>query len=286
VAHDVRAQLLDDVADVRVKLCTEVTKLERAADSSIEVRRCWLGKPSSWPHRATSYDRVLVATGFPAEPRVADVHGGTYWHALDGLEALHGDVHVIGDGDGALTEVLMLLIDRYGHGAVEVLCAKLRLERSGQGSRLRRALTGLALATRRMLLRDPDQRDDDQRRADEHTVWMLMTAAAAELGTLSGRGVVALRPSARYLTAEWATEALRLQDETAGGERPGWADGLAERAAGLQEQPPSVGAFRAFARERAEQAYLETPWGARVTLADFGVWPAELGRHHLSGEDG
>ena len=138
--------------------------------------------------------------------------------------------------------------------------------RSVQGSRLRRALTGLALAMRRMLLRDADHRADDQRRADEHTIWMLMTAAAAELGTLSGRGVVTLRPSAHYLTAEWAPEVLRLQDESAGSERPGWADGLAERAAGLQEQS-SVGALRAFSDEHAEQAYLETPWGARVTLA-------------------
>ncbi|HTA05572.1 MAG TPA: hypothetical protein VK774_04345, partial [Solirubrobacteraceae bacterium] len=48
-----------------------------------------------------------------------------YWHGIDGLDSLRGDVHVVGDGDGALTEVLMMLIDRFGHAVVERLCEML-----------------------------------------------------------------------------------------------------------------------------------------------------------------
>ena len=77
--------------------------------------------------RRATFDLVLVATGFPSEEKVDGTRGGTYWHSLEGLDELQGDIHVVGDGDGALTEILMMLIDRFGHAAIEELCTWLPL---------------------------------------------------------------------------------------------------------------------------------------------------------------
>jgi hypothetical protein len=121
-AAAVREDILSHCAALAIEFCTEVRELAlRGAGVRVHFRRL---------HGEGGYedfDLVLVATGFPPEPKVDATIGGTYWHALDGLDDLAGEVHVVGDGDGALTEVLMMLIDRFGHGAIERLCERLPL---------------------------------------------------------------------------------------------------------------------------------------------------------------
>jgi hypothetical protein len=125
IAHEVRGRILANVAGLPIRFCTEVEGLAPKRDGRVEVVSRPLGSRDS---DRKLFDIVLVATGFPAEERPEGMLGGTYWHAIDGLATGRGDVHVVGDGDGALTEVLMLYIDRVGHSAVEELCSWLRTD--------------------------------------------------------------------------------------------------------------------------------------------------------------
>jgi hypothetical protein len=125
IAHEVRGRLLAEVEGLPIRFCTEVLDLAQAKDGRVEVTARQLGLRD--PEREW-FDIVLVATGFAVEEKPPGMLGGTYWHAIDGLATWRGDVHVIGDGDGALTEILMLFIDRLGHGAVEQLCSWLRTD--------------------------------------------------------------------------------------------------------------------------------------------------------------
>lgn len=124
-AAAVRDRILADCASLPIRFCTYVESMERRGEH-VRIR----ARPLD--HRVPNYatfDLVLVATGFPVEPKVNGTLGGTYWHGLDGLDDLRGEVHVVGDGDGALTEVLTMLIDRHGHAVVEQLCRELPLHR-------------------------------------------------------------------------------------------------------------------------------------------------------------
>jgi hypothetical protein len=123
-AAAVREEILSRCASPTITFCTTVEGV-RVEHSKPRVWFSRLHDGTTW---SKDFDIVLVATGFPPEPKVADTMGGTYWHGLDGLDDLRGDVHVVGDGDGALTEVLMMLIDRFGHAAVQRLCGLLPLE--------------------------------------------------------------------------------------------------------------------------------------------------------------
>jgi hypothetical protein len=122
-AATVREQILSQCAALPIKFCTDVRCVKRD-DLRAEVT---IRPLHSTCTETKTFDIVLVACGFATEPKVADTIGGTYWHGLDGLNDLTGDVHVVGDGDSALTEVLMMLIDRFGHGVIEQLCQALRL---------------------------------------------------------------------------------------------------------------------------------------------------------------
>jgi hypothetical protein len=123
-AADVREQILAGCAPFPIEFCTLVSKI-RSQGSVARVDLRHLHSPWS-EHR--EFDLVLVATGFPLETKIEGTLGGTYWHALEGLDELQGDIHVVGDGDGALTEILMMLIDRFGHAAIEELCEWLPLK--------------------------------------------------------------------------------------------------------------------------------------------------------------
>jgi hypothetical protein len=120
-----RGLILDRCVPLPIKFCTDVRRLT-AAGTAVEVAYRRLGDLDD---RRMTADLVFVTTGFPAEQHLPGTLSGTYWHGLQGLDDLAGDVHVVGDGDGALTEVLMMLIDRFGHAAVERLCELLPLER-------------------------------------------------------------------------------------------------------------------------------------------------------------
>jgi hypothetical protein len=122
-AADVREQILAGCAPVPIEFCTLVSEVTPQKNvTRVTLRHLH----SPWrEHRA--FDLVLVATGFPLETKIEGTLGGTYWHALEGLDELQGDIHVVGDGDGALTEILMMLIDRFGHAAIEELCEWLPL---------------------------------------------------------------------------------------------------------------------------------------------------------------
>jgi hypothetical protein len=117
-AAEVREQILAKCAALPIQFCTVVSDVE-ASDGAAEVTYRHLHFASN---RRASFDLVLIATGFPVERKIEGTLGGTYWQALEGLDELHGDIHVVGDGDGALTEILMMLIDRFGHAAIEQLC--------------------------------------------------------------------------------------------------------------------------------------------------------------------
>jgi hypothetical protein len=123
-AAAVRDRILSHCADLAIEFCTCVHDVG-VKDGAVRVDYRRL-HTRAIDH--ATFDLGLVATGFPPEPRVEHTIGGSYWHAGDGLDDLRGEVHVVGDGDGALTEVLMMLIDRFGHGAVEQLCERLPLE--------------------------------------------------------------------------------------------------------------------------------------------------------------
>lgn len=122
-AADVREQILAGCASFPIEFCTLVSEV-KSHGSVAQVSLRHLHSPWSKHHE---FDLVLVATGFPLETKVEGTLGGTYWHALEGLDELQGDIHVVGDGDGALTEILMMLIDRFGHAAIEELCEWLPL---------------------------------------------------------------------------------------------------------------------------------------------------------------
>jgi hypothetical protein len=117
-AAAVREQILAGCAALPIRFCTVVFDVDEN-DGAARVTYRQLHFPAN---QRTSFDLVLVATGFPAERRIEGTLGGTYWQALEGLDELRGEVHVVGDGDGALTEILMMLIDRFGHAAIEQLC--------------------------------------------------------------------------------------------------------------------------------------------------------------------
>jgi Pyridine nucleotide-disulphide oxidoreductase len=92
-----------------------------AAD--VTVRRLW--EPKGTVHR---YQLVLVATGFPFAPAPPGAVGGSYWH--DSGDVNHeatkrGKIHIVGDGDDALTEVLMLFMNVIGHEKLTPMVAQL-----------------------------------------------------------------------------------------------------------------------------------------------------------------
>lgn len=117
-AAAVREQILAGCANLPIQFCTVVSDVEASGETArVTYRRLHLAD-----NQSSSFDLVLVATGFPVETRIEGTLGGTYWQALDGLDELQGEIHVVGDGDGALTEILMMLIDRFGHAAIEQLC--------------------------------------------------------------------------------------------------------------------------------------------------------------------
>lgn len=122
-AAAVRERILTTCSALPIKFCTDV---QCVAPSGSRARVTFCPLHYRWA-KAKDFDLVLVASGFPTEPKVANTIGGTYWHALDSLDDLTGDVHVVGDGDGALTEVLMILINRFGHAVIERLCERLPL---------------------------------------------------------------------------------------------------------------------------------------------------------------
>lgn len=123
-ATAVREEILSRCASPTIEFCTKVEDVQ-VKNSKPHVRFSRLHDGTT---ECEDFDIVLVATGFPPESKVANTRGGTYWHGLDGLADLRGDVHVVGDGDGALTEVLMMLIDHFGHATVRRLCEQLPLE--------------------------------------------------------------------------------------------------------------------------------------------------------------
>ncbi len=119
----VREQILERCVDMPIEFCTEVRDVRpRGPERAPTEARVCFSRLHDDKERQERFDVVLLACGFPIERRVPNTLGGTYWHGVDGLDDLRGEVHVVGDGDGALTEVLMLLIHRFGHAAVERLC--------------------------------------------------------------------------------------------------------------------------------------------------------------------
>lgn len=122
-AATVRERILAGCVALPIEFCTAVRDVEAKGEVA---RVTFRHLHSPWDTYA-EFDLVLVATGFPPEPRVEGTVGGTYWHPLEGLDELQDDIHVVGDGDGALTEILMMLIDRFGHAAIEELCEWLPL---------------------------------------------------------------------------------------------------------------------------------------------------------------
>lgn len=126
-AADVREQILSDCTPLDVEFCTLVKDVvpSTGRDEAATVIHRRLDESAC---REERFELVLVATGFPSEQPVEATVGGTYWHSRDGLDELRGSIHVIGDGDGGLTEILMMLIDRFGHAAIEQLCRRLPLD--------------------------------------------------------------------------------------------------------------------------------------------------------------
>ena len=116
-ADAVREQILSSLGDVEIEYCTEAVDVLDADAPLVRTRR--LGRHEV---RERRFGTVLVATGFPSERPAPGALGGSYWHAVEGLDLLTApSVRVAGDGDGALTEVLLLFIDRIGHRGVEAL---------------------------------------------------------------------------------------------------------------------------------------------------------------------
>lgn len=114
-ADTVRAEILSTCGDLQIQYCTTVDDITASNDEAqMHVREL-----ESRESTAKPYDVVLVATGFPSEQPPDGIAGGSYWHAIEGLETTTGEIHIVGDGDGALTEVLMLFIDRLGHETLE-----------------------------------------------------------------------------------------------------------------------------------------------------------------------
>jgi hypothetical protein len=124
-AAAVRDQILSHCADLPIEFCTSVSDVQDDCPGA----RVSLNRLHDSRSEVAHFDVVLVATGFPVERRVDHTLGGTYWHGIDGIDDLRGEVHLVGDGDGALTEVLMMLVDRFGHAVVERLCELLPLGR-------------------------------------------------------------------------------------------------------------------------------------------------------------
>jgi hypothetical protein len=121
-ADDVRNEVLSTCGGVPIRYCTTVEDIS-PHDKGVCLHLKRLGE-----HDTTLevFDLAIVAAGFPAEQPPAGATGGSYWHAVAGLQDQPGDVHIIGDGDGALTELLMLYIDLLGHGAVKRMARLLK----------------------------------------------------------------------------------------------------------------------------------------------------------------
>jgi hypothetical protein len=129
-ADSVREQVLQSCGDVTINYCVEVRDITDSPGGQIALA---LEPLSGGPARTELADLALVSTGFPVEQPPDGALGGSYWHQLEGLDLLEGAVHVVGDGDSALTEVFMLFVDRLGHECVkemaEGLVASARLRR-------------------------------------------------------------------------------------------------------------------------------------------------------------
>lgn len=123
-ADEVRNQILREVGPIEIDFCREVVNVYDASQPRVRFRNLGALKQDEYV-----FDAVLVATGFPMEvkPDLAHVHGGSYWHAVETLDRKAGTIRVAGDGDGALTELIMILLDRYGHEVVEALAHQLPL---------------------------------------------------------------------------------------------------------------------------------------------------------------
>lgn len=113
-----RSEVLRSCGGARLRYCATVEDITTAPSGEVRLHLRRLEE-----HAATSelFDLVIVAADFPAEQSPDGVSGGSYWHAIEVLGDKPGDVHIIGDGDGALTEDLLLYIDLLGHGAVTEL---------------------------------------------------------------------------------------------------------------------------------------------------------------------
>jgi hypothetical protein len=123
-ADSVRRSVLDDVwipHEHELEFCTSVLDVLDSDRPRVRFRR--LGEHAV---EEEEFDIVIVATGFPSERPAKDALGGSYWHHIESMDLLSDTIHVAVDGDGALTEVLMLFIDRLGHRGVEKLAAQLR----------------------------------------------------------------------------------------------------------------------------------------------------------------
>ena len=116
-ADQVRNQVLRTCGAADVQFCTTVLDI---ADGDPGVH-LYLRRLGERVPTIEAFDLAIVAAGFPAERPPENVRGGSYWHQVEGLEDQTGDIRIAGDGDGALTEVLMLFIDLLGHGVVKEL---------------------------------------------------------------------------------------------------------------------------------------------------------------------
>jgi hypothetical protein len=121
-ADVVRESVLSNVGGPPIRFCTSVIDVLDADRPRLRVRR--LGEHTV---EEDVFDVVMVATGFPCERPAQGALGGSYWHSIEALDLLPPEVRVrvAGDGDSALTEVLMLFIDRFGHRGVEALAEML-----------------------------------------------------------------------------------------------------------------------------------------------------------------
>jgi hypothetical protein len=169
-ADDVRAEILQTCGGADVQFCTTVQDITAAGEGV----RVWLLRLGERVPTGERFDIVLVAAGFPAERAPNGADGGSYWHQVEGLEEKTGDVHIIGDGDGALTEVLMLFIALLGHRAVTELARLLpdtaelrRLDLEAQGRPREHAETPRDAASQD-LLQLLDELDPRTRRVTIH----------------------------------------------------------------------------------------------------------------------
>ncbi|MDA0173970.1 NAD(P)/FAD-dependent oxidoreductase [Solirubrobacter taibaiensis] len=122
-ADAVRERVLLELGGPKIRFCTNVVRVVDGERPEVEMRSLGSLEPDK-----KRFDAVVVATGFPAELRVPGTESGSYWHEIDPLSLRKRQVRVAGDGDGALTEVLMLFIDRLGHRGVEALTSLLRCD--------------------------------------------------------------------------------------------------------------------------------------------------------------